>query len=383
MKLVLAGILALALLGGLILYWSTPSTQLVDASGAQLTAGLPADPVTPEAEAPIDLKVDAAPYTGMVSATPELFAGEEFREIKRLMDSGNHGPAKERLVALLETSDRDGEACILLSETCRELGQLDEAVDYGLKAVELLPDVGRAHHRYAKALAEQMMRGENKLAAMLLLPRWKEELATAIELDPGNVDARLEQLTFYTYMPGVIGGDLDRAIELSAELEEYEPARGKLWMALAYQRKEDLARATELCEEGMAAFPEDGMFACTLGGIRADEGRFEDADAAFEQARQAGRGEAFYRTLVAQADMHVEHELDRAKALELYDEYLAYHPDIPLMPPNAMVLYKKGQALEQLGRTDDARQAYQASLASEPQFTPAKDALEALGPSSE
>jgi tetratricopeptide (TPR) repeat protein len=359
-KLALAGFLALVLLAGLSLYWITPSTQLVDASGAELTTGL----ATAE----------------VASAEPELFNGEEFREIKRLMDSGNHRPAKEQLVALLESSERDGEACILLSECCRELAEQDEAVDYGLKAIELLPDVGRAHHTYAKALADKMVKGENKLVAMMLLPKWKGELATAIELDPGNVDARLEQLTFFTYLPSVVGGDLDRAIELCAELEEYEPARGKLWMALAYQRKDEPERALQLCQEGLEAFPENGMFACTLGSIRAEQGRFDDADAAFEQAKQAGRGEAYYRTLITQANMHVDHELDREKAVALMTEYLAYHPDIPLMPPNAMVLFKQGQALEQLDKTDDARTAYEKCLQEDPRHPQAQDALDALDP---
>lgn len=389
LKLILTAFLALALVGGLYLFMMGPSTELIDASGAELTAGLPsaavnaaeAEPApdadgSPEAEGDVDPGARPQPtFTG-----PDLFQGEDFREILRLMDTGNHRPAKEQLVALMESSERDGEACILLSECCRELGEYDQAVDYGLKSVELLPDIGRAHHRYAKALGEKMMRGENKLAAMMLLPRWKDALARAIELDPGNTDARLEQLTFFTYMPSMIGGDVDRAIELAGELEVYDPARGKLWMALAYQQKGELPRAIELCDEGMSAYPADGMFACTLGGIHASQGEYEKADAAFEKARSLGRDEAYYRALISQANMHVDNGLDREKAIGLMDDYLAYHPDIPMMPPNAMVQFKKGQALEQLGRPEEARAAYLASLREQADYPDAQEALDALGP---
>ena len=388
LRIVLGGIGLLVLGAGVLVYlffrWNTPSTELVDASGAALTSGLPV-PVEPESEPESEPEpepgTESVPGTVPASApaAPRLFAGPEFAEPQRLITARNHSQAKEALLVLLESSDRDGETCILLSEVCRELEEFDEAVDYGLKAVELLPDVGRAHHMYAKALALKMMKGDNRLAAMVLLPKWRDELAAAIELEPDNVDARLEQLTFYTYMPSVIGGDLDRAIELCAELEPYDPAKGKLWMALAYQRKEEPERAIELCQEGMAAFPEDGMFACTLGSLHAEAERYDEADAAFEEARKIRGSEAYYRALVSQAMMHVDHELDREKAVTLLDEYVAYDADIPLMPPNAMAHFKRGQALEQLGRTDEARAAYEACLREEPRYSQAQDALDALG----
>ena len=377
-KLAVAGVLALVVAGGLFVYWSTPTTELVDASGAELTAGLPVLAAEPDASSETD---DA---TSEVAVETGLFAGADFDESERLMEAGDHRSAKQHLALLLETSERDGEACILLSEACRALEEIDEAVDYGIKAVELLPEVGRAHYAYSKALGAKMVKGDGGLAAMVLLPKWKSALATSIELDPGNVDARVEQITFFTYMPAMIGGDTDRAVELCTELEEYDPARGKLWLARAYQKREELDRAIQLCEEGMEAFPENGMFANTLGGIRAGQERFEEADAAFETAKRAGRGEAYYRALVDQASMHVDHELDRKKAIALLDEFLEQDrsdPSTPMMPPKAMVLFKRGQALDQLGESDDARTAYEACLELEPRYTSAKDALDELGPS--
>lgn len=370
-RLALALLLALALFSGLFVYMNTANPAMVDASGAGLTPGLPfslADGASPGAEVE-----DRGP------AEPELFAGPEFAGLRELMDAGDHASAKEGLVALLASSERDGEACLLASEACRELGQLEEAEDYGLKATRLLPEVGRAHYVYAQALAAKMLGGESQMAAMLLLPKWKEELALAIELEPAHIEARVEQLVFYTYMPSLIGGDLERAAELCTELEDYDPARGKLWMAVVHQNMEEFERAAQLCEEGMRSFPENGMFACTLGSIYAEQERFDEADTSFEMAKQTGLGEeAYYRALIAQATMHVDHELDREKAVALMDAYLADHPDLPLMTPNSMVFFKKGQALQQLGRTDEARTAYEACLEVEPRYEEAAAALEEL-----
>ncbi len=366
MRIFLAVALVLIAGVGALCVANQPTTELVDATGAQLTAGLPVDAPAP------DVFCDDA------AVAPGLFEGAAFEQVARLIDTGRAHEAKQRLVEILASSERDGEACILLSDACRALGEFDEAADYGLKAVELLPDVGVAHHTYAKALADKMIQGENRLAAAFLLPKWKAALARAIELEPANVDARLEQLTFYTYMPALIGGDLERALELSTELEAYDARKGKLWTALVCQRSGDAPRAIELCEEGMVEFPSDGMFACTLGSLFAEAERFDDADVAFQRARDTWGSEARGRALVAQATMHVEHGLDHEKAIALLDEYLRNPPRIALMPPRATVLVTKGRALEALGRAREARAAYEDALRADPSHAAAAEALESL-----
>ena len=43
--------------------------------------------------------------------------------------------AKDKLLRVIEESDRDGEACIVLCGVSRELKEVTAAVDYGLKAI--------------------------------------------------------------------------------------------------------------------------------------------------------------------------------------------------------------------------------------------------------
>ena len=173
LKTLLALLAALTLVAGVAYYRAQPSTQLVDASGRALTAG------------------DAS---GVADASA-------FGAAQRAIDDGDFEGAQERLLELLETAESDGRCCVLLSRTSRELGHYGEALDYGLKAIQLLPEDAAAHYAYAEALAGKMMHGESKLAAMMLLPKWKAELQTSIELDPSNTKARTEQLAFFTYMP--------------------------------------------------------------------------------------------------------------------------------------------------------------------------------------
>ena len=53
-------------------------------------------------------------------------SARRFAAAKRSTLLAQYRAAKEELVAMLESSARDGEACILLSQATRELDEIDE-----------------------------------------------------------------------------------------------------------------------------------------------------------------------------------------------------------------------------------------------------------------
>ncbi|HED64852.1 MAG TPA: hypothetical protein ENJ09_04765, partial [Planctomycetes bacterium] len=289
-RILLAAAALLAVLGALFYARLQPSTSLVDAAGARLTAA----PSTED---------DAADYEA----------------IEALIEEGELERAKARLIERLETGESDGETCLRLARVCRELEEPDEAVDYALKATELLPGSGAAHHAYAQALALKMLRGGSKLAALALLPKWKSALATAIELDPSNVEARVEEIAFKAYMPSMLGGDSERALELADELETVDAGAGRLWRIRVLDERDEDERAMDLCRACEREFSGDAMFPYTLGTILAEHDDLAGAREAFERARSIDRGEAYYRSLSAEAELLVRLEKDPERVLELID----------------------------------------------------------------
>jgi tetratricopeptide (TPR) repeat protein len=326
------------------------STELVDESGAELTAG-----------------------TGSQEDVSPLQAAEI------LMEEHDYEAAAERLLALLQTSDRDGETCILLSKAFLKLEDVEQTLDYALKAVELLPESGAAHHAHARALGLKMMKG-NKLAAMMVLPQWKKALFQAVELDPSLIDARAEQIFFYIVTPGLLGGDLDKGLELSLELEKLDPVRGKLMSSLAHFQKDEVDQAVELCRAGATEFPEKaGEFHVTVAGFHARKEKFEEADLAFEAARAGARDEPYYRALHGQAKMRIDASFEQQQAVTLLDEYISAAPRGDLLPRLPQVWTEKGNALQQLEKIEEARTAYQEALRIDEDYAAASDALSALG----
>jgi tetratricopeptide (TPR) repeat protein len=354
--LLVAGLLLVVF--SLFLWFSRePTTQLVDASGQELTAG------------------------GGLKPDEPVFGGSLFEEAQALIRDKQFAAAKERLLQVIEESDRDGEACILLCDVSRELEEVEAAVDYGLKAVELLPDSAEAHLAYANALGAQMVNDMQSIGGMLSamgrMGLFKGELERVVELNPEDTEART-MLVFCNLAPKPMG-DVDTAIELSREIESRDPVRGKQLLASCYHRKQETARAIALLRAGVEEYPEEYSFRVALADIFAQEKRFADADVEYEAARQGEKDGTYYRSLYGQARMRIQNEFEPERAIELLDEFIADEPDGENLQSVAHACWRKGNALEQLGRSQDARAAYEESLRREPDLKLAQNALRDLG----
>ncbi len=355
LRILFYSIVGLAVVTLMFFLWfsHSPTTQLIDASGKELTAG-----TAPQGD-------------------EEVLDGSLFEEAQALIKRKEFAAAKERLLRVIEESNRDGEACILLCDVSRELKDVAAAADYGLKAVELLPGSAEAHLAYAKALGAQlaadMQSISGMLGAMKRLGLFKAELNRVIELNPQDTEART-MLVFTNMAPKPIG-DIDRAVELCGEIEARDPIMGKQLLAMCYQRKKETERAIALLLAGIEEYPEECSLHAALADIYAEEKRFDAADAEYEAARRGEKGKAYYRSLYGQARMRIQNQFEPARAVELLNEFIRGEPESDGMQTVAHACWRKGNALEQLGRKQDAREAYEESLRRDPSLELAKKAI--------
>jgi len=173
-------------------------------------------------------------------------------------------------------------------------------------------------------------------------------------------------------------GDPEKAVEISREIEARDPAAGKRLRAICLQQRKRLDEAIALCREGIAEFPEDDEYHVTLAGVLTEAERFEEAFAEYRAARLGEPNDAYYRSLYSEARMRVIQELDPARAIELLEEFIAAEPRAEMMPEPAHAWRRKGNALVQLERIEEARAAYEESLRLKPGFEKAAADLEEL-----
>ena len=358
LKILICSVVGFAGVSFLLFLWFTrsPTTQLVDASGKRLTA-----------ESTLD---QAGEVVGVAL----------FTEAQALIKDKEFEAAKQRLLQIMEESERDGEACILLCDVSRELKDVAAAADYGLKATKLLPESAEAHLAYTRALSAQMfseMQGiGGMLSAMTRMGHLLEEIHRVIELDPEDTEART-MLVFYNMAPKPFG-NIDTAIEVSHEIELRDPVRGKQLLAACYHRKKETERAIALLLASIKEYPAENSFHVALADIYVEQKRFDSADAEYEAARQGEKEEVYYRSLYGQARMRIQNEFEAERAGELLDEFIADEPEGEAVQSVAHAYWRKGNALEQMGRKQDAREAYEESLRREPGLKLAEKAIENL-----
>jgi len=335
-------------------------------------------PPVPEDEAPV-AGADAGADDG---ASADESAG--LGPVAELETRAEYEAARAELEARVAELEDDGATADVvlglarLSTVERMCGDEDAALASAERAVELAPDVGLAHFVLARALARKLQTG-GKITALRRLGDYKDALARAVELDPSNVAARVQQAAFYVKAPGIVGGDVDVARELAGQLESADPAAAAWIRVEALREEERFDEAEELCRRALDEAPDDAELRASLAGLLVETERPDEAIREYERVLEGRRGATYYRALYEAARALAEAEREPGRVIELLREYVADVPlGLDLAPPLARAHWRIGQAHERLGREGRARAAYEAALEEDPELDEAAEALEAL-----
>ncbi|HEV8241254.1 MAG TPA: tetratricopeptide repeat protein [Thermoanaerobaculia bacterium] len=305
----------------------------------------------------------AAPPAGPLAPGIQAFEARRFEE------------ARKFFAPYAAAHPKDAEAADYLGRTLLSLHQPDDAVDWLEKATQLAP----RRSDYLVHLAQAYGRAAQE-ASMLRKPGLaksaQQACLKAIEIDPGNLDAREFLVTFYLVAPGIMGGDDDKAREQADEIAKRDPVRGALAHANVAVDAKDFAGAEKILKEALAKHPNEPRLQLALGTFYQSQQRW---DAAFE----------LYETVLA-ADpnaWNAVYQIGRTAALsgkrldrgvETLKRYVGHTPDAE-SPPLANAHYRLGMVYEKQGNKPAARAEYQAALKLDPKLDDAKEALKKLG----
>jgi tetratricopeptide (TPR) repeat protein len=293
----------------------------------------------------------------------------------RLYEQGRHADARRELTAFAKANPRDARAAHYLGLAHQRERELDRAIEWLEKAVRL--DDGRSdyHLALAGALGERAA-SANPARQALLARRIRTHLDRAVTLDPRNVDARFGLVQFYAVAPGVMGGSPARAREQAAEVRRLDPYRGVFALAIAHIAEKNPAGAEAEYRAALRQYPDSAALYTALVSLH---GNAKQWDRAFEviDARLARRPDdraTLYQ--LGRLGALSGQRLDRAEAA--LRDYLR-QPVPAGSPPHAAAHWRLGMVLEQQGRTEPAREQFQAALRLDPAHREARAALEKLG----
>jgi tetratricopeptide (TPR) repeat protein len=169
----------------------------------------------------------------------------------------------------------------------------------------------------------------------------RSALLKAVELDPDNIEARAELVTFYRQAPFFVGGSLTKAHAQAEEIKKRNPVRGALAEAEICIAERKYDEAFDAFESLLKDHPEQITALYQIGFIAATTGQRLD------------RGEAALK------------------------DYLTHVPG-DTQPTPAYAHYRLGNIYERKNNPAAARAEYQAALNLDPKFNLAAKALAKL-----
>ena len=258
---------------------------------------------------------------------------------------------------------------------CRAYFELDDwnpAVSACETAVAMEPGNSLYHLWLGRTYGEKANR-VNFLSATGLARKVHSEFERAVELSPGNVDARTDLAEFYLEAPGIVGGGKDKAAAQVNQLMPLNPALAHWVMARTAEKNKDNAIAEQEYRAAVEASHEGSRALANLAGFYRHINRINDMEQALhtlESSRNLDRPAA----LVDAAYMLLRTGNDYPLAIRLVRRYLSSGTTVEEYPV-FKAHYLLGELLEKQGDASAAAGEYREALALAHNFRPAQDAL--------
>jgi tetratricopeptide (TPR) repeat protein len=326
----------------------------------------------------------------------ELFHAQEYAEAKGIFTN------------IFDEDSKNSEACYYLGRLCFIDHDYDKAIKWFKKAVKLDNDSSEYHFWLGNAYGEEIQR-VSIIKQAFIAKKWKNAWEKAVELDADHIEARFSIMHYYLNAPAIAGGSKEKAHEQAAEIKKRDPKMGHeaYFVIYALEKKYDLAekacrdainftpedknlyinlsnmykeikkyeKALSVLEEIHTKYPDDKNISLHIGWIYVDSSQFDQAFKTFEEIMQDDptASNAYYqwgRTSIISGQRLWE-----------ADKYFIKYLDMKQFennPPEAAAHYRLGQVYEMTGRTEQAKNEFQAVLKLDKKHKEAKEALAKL-----
>jgi tetratricopeptide (TPR) repeat protein len=295
------------------------------------------------------------------AATTQI-ARQPLAEINAALQAGEADKALGLIASLPQGGLDIAQAKFLECRVRFALEQWNTAASACQRAVELDERNSNYHMWYGRALGERASNA-SFLSAFSLGKQVHQEFETAVELDPRNAEALSDLGSFDVDAPGIVGGGIDKAEQVAAQLDKLDPARAHQLRAEIASNRKDYTTAEKELKAAIAASAHPALQLTVLASFYRHRQQWDQMEAAVRSAQSAAEkdrsaGVALYDG----AGVLYESRRDSALAVKMLQDYLTCNSKTDEAP--AFVAYRRLAELErQLGNIAEAQRDQTAALA--------------------
>jgi tetratricopeptide (TPR) repeat protein len=295
--------------------------------------------------------------------------GQSMGQGKLLFEAGKYLDAEKIFIAIPRTDHLYAEARYYLGRIAFDRKTFEEAASFFEEATEREAKNAEYFHYLGLASAEVA-----KTATIFSKPSWASQARkaweTAATLDNKSLPPRLSLIDYYSMVPGVMGGSMDKAKAMAHEVMKLNEAEGHWRLGNLLASENNRAAAEKEFGKMMKVNPD---YVRNLAGYYADQKDYEKAMDLFEQALQRNPDDFITMYRYGKSSAISGLKLERGEVcLKRYVNYLPQYGE----PSVAGAYMRLGQIYERRGSRPDARRSYEAALRLDRNLKEAREGLE-------
>jgi tetratricopeptide (TPR) repeat protein len=251
--------------------------------------------------------------------------------LDRARELYNRTEYEEALEILKRVPGKEARVYLLMGQCQYMQGELKKASETLQKAAEMDPAnsdswlwLGRAYGRRAET--------SSFITAPSYATKARGYFEKAVQVNPRNSEAISDLFEYYLEAPGMLGGGLDKAAELAKRIGQNDPAEYHWAQSRLAEKRKEYRTAEEQLRRAVELAPRQAGRLIDLAKFLAKNGRYQESDAAFQQARQIDPNAP--KLLFAEASAYIRAGRNLDVARELLRRYLA-SPLTPDDPPRS------------------------------------------------
>ena len=203
------------------------------------------------------------------------------------------------------------------------LEQFDAAATACEQAVRLDEQNSDYHLWLGRALGERAARA-SFMNAFSLAKRTRAEFEEAVRINPANVEALASLGDFYRQAPGVVGGGVDKAQAIAADLDKVDPARALELRGNIFEQQKDLTTAEKDFKQATTSGAHPAQAWTSLASFYGRRHQFTDMESAVHSAMNAALHDRHSSVaLYDGAGLLIEYNRNPSLAATMLDDYLA------------------------------------------------------------
>ena len=293
--------------------------------------------------------------------------------IVQLLIEGRVDTAVPSLEEQVDHSPKDAAAYNLLCRAYYMMEEWERGISNCEHAVTIDPQNSTYQLWLGRLYGEKADRSSFVIAPSLA-KKARTAFERAAELDPKNVEARMDLGEFYAEAPGIIGGGKDKARQQAQALMSLEPAIGHWVLARVAEKDKDPATAESEYRAEISASNGAVRGWVDLANFFMYAHRYDEMEQALTHAESAPIDHP--ESLMHAGNLLLRAQRDYPLAVRLLRRYLANRlcEEGPAFKAHAIL----GEVLAKQGDKEGAAQEFRAALALFGNYTRAKDDLKKL-----